>query len=110
MTCDTYFVSADENDGSSDEEDNSEAQELIPAKQSQGGLADFKARLEGCKSGWVLLLSIPKLFMLAHLQHLMGVAQGGGRSDQNGAGNPSIKPNEYMDNLLVQITTSMNER
>ena len=117
----------DEDDDSVESEgENYEDHHLIPSGDSRKtGLAEFRARLEGCKSGWILLLSIPKLFMLAHIQQLSGVfGGGGGRSsglgrgrrgrrgqEQNNSGvPPSIKTNEYMDNMLVQITTSMNER
>ena len=116
----------DDDDSVESEGENYEDHQLIPSGDSRKtGLAEFRARLEGCKSGWILLLSIPKLFMLAHIQQLSGVFGGGGGRSSGGLGRrrgrggrqhndsgvpPSIKTNEYMDNMLVQITTSMNER
>ena len=70
-------------------------------------LAEFRARLKTCASGWILLLSIPRLVMLAHLQNLI-TSPGAGGGGKHKA--PSIQPNEYMDNLLADIKSSMKER
>ena len=69
-------------------------------------LAEFRAKLKTCASGWILLLSIPRLVMLAHLQNLIGSPGGGGGKHKA----PSMNPNDYMDNLLVDIKASMKER
>ena len=72
-------------------------------------LAEFRERIQTCASGWILLLSIPPLVMLAHLQNLVSnVPVGGGGSGKPKP--PSIQPNDYMDSLLEDIKTSMKER
>ena len=83
---------------------------LIHIEEEEGitnHLAEFRDRLKTCASGWLLLLSIPRLVMLAHLQNLI-TSPGGGGGGKNKA--PSIHPNEYMDNLLADIKASMKER
>ena len=44
--------------------------------------------------------------MLAHLQNLIGSPGGGGGKHKA----PSMNPNDYMDNLLADIKSSMKER
>ena len=72
-------------------------------------MAEFRDRIQTCASGWILLLSIPPLVMLAHLQNLINVPEfaggGGGKSKP-----PSIQPNDYMDSLLEDVKASMKER
>ena len=75
---------------------------------SQSNLSEFRERLKNCASGWLLLLSIPRLVMLAHLQNLISIPGGGNGGGKNKP--PSIQPNDYMDSLLDDIKTSMKER
>ena len=70
-------------------------------------LADFRARLKTCASGWILLLSIPHLVMLARLKNL--VASPGGLGS-GGRGRKQKDPNDYMDNLIDDIKSFMKER
>lgn len=67
-------------------------------------LSELRSKLENCTSAWLLLLSLPRMVMLAHIQHLIGEPKD---SDNK---KPTIQPNDYMDCLLSDIKTSMHDR